>query len=69
MSSAILMIFFWKRYSSIGLIATIISGFIFTVLGISTGLDEIVTSKFSTFFIAAFLGVIFSLLMSDKKET
>ncbi len=67
LSPAILLTFFWKRYSSSGLIATIISGFIFTVLWISTPLDEIITSRFSTFFIAAIFGITFSLLFPDKK--
>lgn len=67
LSPAILMTFFWRRYSSIGLIATVISGFVFTVLWISTPLDSIITSRFSTFFIAAIFGIIFSLLFPDHK--
>ena len=69
LSPAILMTFFWKRYSSIGVIATIISGFVFTVLWISTPLDSIITSRFTTFFIAAVFGIVFSLLFPDKKQT
>ncbi|WP_077327979.1 sodium/proline symporter [Virgibacillus siamensis] len=69
LSPAILMTFFWKRYSGTGVIATIISGFIFTVLWISTPLDSIITSRFSTFFIAAFFGILFSLLFPDKQPT
>lgn len=68
LSPAILMTFFWKRYSSTGVIATILSGFVFTVLWISTPLDSIITSKFSTFFIAAFFGILFSLMFPDKKN-
>lgn len=68
LSPAVLLTFFWKRYSAIGLIATIISGFIFTVLWISTPLDAMLTSRFTTFFIAAFLGIVFSLLFPDKKK-
>lgn len=68
LSPAILMTFFWKRYSSTGLIATIISGFIFTVFWISSGLDEVVTSRFSTFFVAAIFGIVFSYLFPDKME-
>ena len=67
LSPAILMTFFWRRFSSIGLIATVISGFVFTILWISTPLDSIITSRFSTFFIAAIFGIIFSLLFPDKK--
>jgi len=68
LSPAILMTFFWRRYSSVGLIATIISGFVFTVIWISTGLDEVITSRFSTFFVAAIFGIVFSFLFPDKKE-
>ncbi len=68
LSPAILMTFFWKRYSSTGVIATIISGFVFTVLWISTPLDTIITSRFSTFFIAAAFGILFSLLFPDKRQ-
>src|SRR5699024_5585432 len=68
LSPAILMTFFWRRYSSVGLIATIISGFIFTVVWISTGLDEVIPSRFSTFFVAAIFGIVFSYLFPDKKE-
>lgn len=68
LSPAILMTFFWKKYSSSGLIATVVSGFVFTVLWISTPLDGIITSRFSTFFIAAIFGILFSFLLPDKKE-
>ncbi len=68
LSPAILMTFFWKRYSSTGVIATVISGFVFTVLWISTPLDSVITSRFSTFFIAAFFGIVFSLLFPDKQK-
>ncbi|MBO1001724.1 sodium/proline symporter [Pseudogracilibacillus auburnensis] len=68
LSPAILMTFFWRRYSSAGLIATIVSGFIFTLLWISTPLDEIITSRFSTFFIALLFGIAFSLIVPDKKK-
>lgn len=67
LSPAILMTFFWQRYSSSGLIATIISGFVFTVFWISSGLDEVMTSRFTTFFVAAMFGVVFSYLLPDKE--
>ncbi|SEU10012.1 sodium/proline symporter [Salinibacillus kushneri] len=68
LSPAILMTFFWRRYSSIGVIATILSGFVFTILWISTPLDSIITSRFSTFFIAGIFGILFSLLFPDKRN-
>ncbi|SEB16334.1 sodium/proline symporter [Thalassobacillus cyri] len=68
LSPAIILTFFWKRYSGVGVIATIVSGFVFTVLWISTPLDSIITSRFTTFFIAAFFGIVFSLLFPNKKS-
>ncbi|WP_085505557.1 sodium/proline symporter [Thalassobacillus devorans] len=68
LSPAIILTFFWKRYSGVGVIATIVSGIVFTVLWISTPLDSIITSRFTTFFIAAFFGIVFSLLFPNKKS-
>lgn len=68
LSPAILMTFFWKRYSSTGVIATVLAGLLSTILWISTPLEEMMTSRFTTFFIAAFFGIVFSLLFPDKKE-
>lgn len=67
LSPAIILTFFWKRYSGAGVIATILSGFIFTVIWISTPLEGIITSRFTTFFIAAFFGIVFSLLFPEKQ--
>lgn len=68
LSPAILMTFFWKRYSSTGVIATILSGFIATVIWISTPLEAMITSRFTTFVIATVFGIVFSLLFPDKEE-
>ncbi|MEC5426047.1 sodium/proline symporter [Virgibacillus sp. C22-A2] len=69
LSPAILLTFFWKRYSSAGVVATISAGLISTLLWISTPLEELLTSRFTTFFIAALFGVVFSLLLPDKQES
>lgn len=68
LSPVIILTFFWKRYSSIGVIATIIAGFISTVVWISTPLDEIISSRFTTFFIATLFGIIFSFLFPEKED-
>ncbi|WP_217589477.1 sodium/proline symporter [Lentibacillus saliphilus] len=65
---AILLTFFWKRYSSTGVVATILSGFIFTVVWISTDMDEQLTARFATFFVAAIVGIVFSIVFPDKGE-
>lgn len=66
-SVVILLAFFWKKFSSIGALATIISGLVSTIIWISTPLDEIITSRFSTFIIALIFGVIFSLIFPEKQ--
>lgn len=68
LSPAIILTFLWKRYSGVGVIATIISGFVFTVIWVSTPLEAIISSRFTTFFIAAFFGIVFSLLFPEKKS-
>lgn len=67
-SPAILMTFFWKKYSGAGVIATVLSGLFSTILWISTPLEEMMTSRFTTFFIALFFGVVFSYLIPDKVD-
>ncbi|WP_124070755.1 sodium/proline symporter [Filibacter tadaridae] len=67
LSPAVILTFFWRKYSGIGVIATIATGFISTVIWISTPLEEIVSSRFTTFFFAMTAGIIFSLLFPDKK--
>lgn len=66
LSAAIILTFFWKRTSGIGIVATIITGFISTVIWISTPLEEMFTSRAATFIIAAAAGIVFSLLFPEK---
>lgn len=68
LSAAIMLAFFWRKYSSIGVIATILSGLIFTIIWITTSLDEIITARFTSFFIALFFGIVFSYLFPDVKQ-
>nr|WP_307256198.1 sodium/proline symporter [Oikeobacillus pervagus] len=68
LSPAIILAFTWKRYSGIGVTATIISGFVSTIIWISSPLEAIISSRFSTFFIAAFFGIVFSFLFPDKSN-
>ncbi|MBB3870262.1 Na+/proline symporter [Parageobacillus toebii NBRC 107807] len=68
LSPAIILTFIWKRYSGIGVIATIIAGFASTIIWISSPLEAIISSRFTTFFIAMLAGVLFSLLFPDKEE-
>src|SRR5699024_8308215 len=65
LSVVVLLTFFWKRYSGIGVIATILSGLIGTLIYINTPLDEIISARFTTFFIALIFGVVFSYLFPE----
>ncbi|OPX04679.1 sodium/proline symporter [Geobacillus sp. LEMMY01] len=68
LSPVILLSFFWKRYSGIGAIATIVAGFVSTVIWISSPLEAIISSRFTTFAIALIAGVLFSLLFPDRQQ-
>src|SRR5699024_12692565 len=68
LSVAVLLTFFWKRYSGIGVIATILSGLIGTLIWINTRLDEIISARFTTYFIALIFGGVFSYLFPEQRE-
>ncbi|HWK23403.1 MAG TPA: sodium/proline symporter [Ureibacillus sp.] len=65
-SVVILLIFFWKRVSGIGIIATIIVGFLSAIIWSLSPLEAIVSAKAATFFICLIVGVVFSLLFPAK---
>lgn len=65
-SPAILLSFFWKRTSSAGILASMIGGFVITIIWMTTGLDKIFTAKAAAFIIALAFAVIFSIFAPDK---
>lgn len=67
-SVAVLMAFFWKKSSSKGIVSVLISGFVVTIIWMSTPLDSIVSARFVTFAVAGILGVVVSLMFPDKKQ-
>ncbi|KAA0763133.1 sodium/proline symporter [Bacillus sp. SH5-2] len=67
-SAIILLIFFWKRMSGIGVIATIIVGFFSAIIWSLSPLEVLVSAKAATFFICLFVGIIVSLIYPDSKE-
>jgi sodium/proline symporter len=67
-SVVILLIFFWKRVSGIGVIATIVVGFLSAIIWSLSPLESIVSAKAATFFICLIVGVVFSLLIPDEKQ-
>ncbi len=67
-AAAILLTFFWKRTSGCGVVAALLTGAIGTVIWVVTGLEEIFTARGATLILALISGIIFSLLVPDKKE-
>lgn len=57
-SIVILFTLFWKRYHGRAVIATIVSGLLFTVLWSVTGMNARLTSRLLTFFVAGAVAVI-----------
>ncbi len=66
-SVVILLTLFWKRYHGIAAIITIISGLLFTIIWISTGMDKIITSRLLTFIVAGVVAVLSTYLIKKRK--
>jgi sodium/proline symporter len=56
-SIVILFSLFWKRYHGKAVIVTIITGMLFTIIWITTGMDKVVTARLLTFFVAGIAAV------------
>ncbi len=67
-SVVILLTLFWKKYSGRAVLATIVSGLVFTILWISTGMDKLISARLLTFFVAGFVAVIFTYIMPKKDQ-
>jgi len=57
-SIVILFTLFWKRFHGKAALITIITGMIFTILWISTGMDKIITARVMTFLVAGIVAII-----------
>lgn len=65
-SIVILLALFWKRFHAVAAIITIIVGISFTIIWISTGLEEVVTSRILTFFVAGLTALISTFIIKEK---
>jgi sodium/proline symporter len=65
-SVVILLSLFWKRFHGRAVLATILTGMVFTILWISTGMEEIVSARFMTFLVAGMAAVGSTLLLRKK---
>lgn len=66
-SVVILFTLFWKRFHGTAALLTIISGLLFTIIWISTGMDKIVTSRLLTFIVALFVAVLSTYLFKKRE--
>ncbi len=65
-SIVILLTLFWKRFHGVPALLTMITGLAFTIVWISTGLDEIVSSRLLTFFVAGVVAILSTFLIKKK---
>ena len=66
-SIVILSTLFWKRFHGWAALVTIVTGLLFTVLWISTGLDKAITARVMTFLVAGAAAVLTTFLIPSKK--
>ncbi len=65
-SVVILLTLFWKRYHGRAVITTIIVGLLFTVIWISSGMEQVITSRIMTFLVAGLTAVAATYLIRKK---
>lgn len=67
-SVVILLSLFWKAYHGRAVVITILTGLIFTILWISTGLDKVFTSRILTFVVAGAVAIAATFLVPVAKR-
>jgi sodium/proline symporter len=68
-SIVILFTLFWKRYHGKAVLVTIVTGMLFTIIWISSGLEELITSRFMTFVVAGLTAILSTYLIPDKPKS
>lgn len=66
-SVVVLLTLFWKRFSGTAAVLTIITGMLFTIIWITTGLDKIVTVRLMTFLVATGVAIVGSYIFPKKE--
>jgi len=67
-SIVILFTLFWKRYHGRAVIATIVSGLLFTVLWSVSGMNAKLTSRLLTFFVAGIVAIVTTYIIPKKSS-
>jgi sodium/proline symporter len=65
-SVVILLTLFWKKFHGRAALITIIAGMAFTILWISTGMEEKITARFMTFAVAGAVALAATFLIPAK---
>jgi len=66
---AILLSFYWERFNANGVVTALVAGLVTTVVWMVAGLEETITARAATFFIAIGLAILVTLLTPVKKPT
>lgn len=67
-SVVILLTLFWKRYHGRAALSTIVTGMLFTIIWISSGMDEKITARVMTFLVAGAVAIVSTYLFGEKKN-
>ena len=68
-SIVILFTLFWKKFHGRAALLTIITGLVFTIIWIHTGLEEIITARVTSFAASAVIATLATLLIPKVRET
>ncbi len=67
-SIVILATLFWKRFHGKAAVATIVTGLLFTIVWISTGLDKVLTARVMTFVVAGLVAVLTTVFIPRDRK-
>lgn len=67
-SPVIILAFFWKRFNAAGVVASLVAGFVVTLIWMTPGLDKAISSTFVTFWVSMFAGIIGTFTLKTTKE-
>ncbi|MBU1010941.1 MAG: sodium/proline symporter [Bacteroidetes bacterium] len=67
-SVVVLLSLFWEKYHGRAVVITIITGMLFTIIWISSGMEEIITTRMLTFIVALITAVLSSWLVKPAEK-
>ncbi len=66
-SIVILFTLFWKRYHGRAVLATIVVGMLFTIIWISSGMEQVITARIMTFVVAGVTAILATLFLKKPE--